>query len=115
MGKFKFLIKPLISLLGVIITIGIIYNLKEDIGETNNLADEYPKKVEELEQKIDQYIKETGALKPEPNPDYNPLMAKVDIDINFGEINDQNVGEVILEVEETLTDISLNINAEIWL
>jgi len=48
-----------------------LYNLKDDIGETRNLAGNMPKKVNELQALIDGFVKETGALYPRPNPAYN--------------------------------------------
>ncbi len=48
-----------------------LYNLKEDIGETRNLAIKSPDKVKELDALIDQFVKDTGALYPKPNPDFN--------------------------------------------
>ena len=48
------------------------YNLRDDIGETRNLADSMPKKVNELQALIDGFVKDTGALYPKPNPAYNP-------------------------------------------
>ncbi|PQO43913.1 sulfatase [Blastopirellula marina] len=47
-----------------------LYNLKEDIGESQNLAEQMPEKVKELDALIDQFVQETGALYPKPNPDY---------------------------------------------
>lgn len=49
-----------------------LYNLKEDIGETSNLASTMPDRVIELNALIDQFVKETGALYPMPNPNFNP-------------------------------------------
>jgi arylsulfatase A-like enzyme len=48
-----------------------LYNLKKDIGESNNLARRMPDKVKELDALIDQFVKDTGALYPKPNPDFN--------------------------------------------
>ena len=47
-----------------------LYNLAEDIGETNNLADEYPDRVSELNDLIDQFLTDAGAVIPTPNPAY---------------------------------------------
>lgn len=47
-----------------------LYNLKDDIGETNNLAKAMPDKVAEMDALIDRFIAETGALVPKPNPAY---------------------------------------------
>ncbi len=49
-----------------------LFNLKEDIGETKNLAAAMPEKVAEFNALIDGFVKETGALYPKPNPDYKP-------------------------------------------
>ncbi|WP_372896824.1 sulfatase/phosphatase domain-containing protein, partial [Stieleria sp.] len=48
-----------------------LYNLTDDIGETQNLANAMPQKVAELDGLIDQFIRDTGALAPKPNPDFN--------------------------------------------
>ncbi|MEZ6124587.1 MAG: sulfatase [Planctomycetaceae bacterium] len=47
-----------------------LYNLKEDIGETKNLADQRPELVQQLNALIDQFEKQTNALAPKPNPAY---------------------------------------------
>ena len=49
-----------------------LYNLKQDIGETRNLADEKPEKRAELSAKLTAWSEEIEALIPEPNPDYEP-------------------------------------------
>lgn len=49
-----------------------LYNLKEDISESNNLAAKLPEKVKALDALIDQFILDTGALVPKKNPAYNP-------------------------------------------
>jgi arylsulfatase A-like enzyme len=49
-----------------------LYNLKEDIGETTNLAGKMPEKVTKLDALIDEFVKDTNALYPKPNPSYNP-------------------------------------------
>jgi hypothetical protein len=48
-----------------------LYNLKEDIGETKNLASVMPDRVKELDALIDQFVQDTGALYPQPNPAFN--------------------------------------------
>ena len=52
-----------------------LYNLKEDLGETNNLAKQMPKKVAELGKLIDQHFAATGGLYPKPNPAYRSKKA----------------------------------------
>jgi len=49
-----------------------LYNLRTDIGETKNLADQMPDKVRELDAMIDRFLAQTGALVPKPNPAYKP-------------------------------------------
>ena len=49
-----------------------LYNLKDDIGETKNLAAEKPELVHELDAQIAGFLKSTGALMPTPNPNYDP-------------------------------------------
>ena len=49
-----------------------LYNLKNDISETKNLADKFPEKVKQLDALITQHLKEIKALLPIKNPNYNP-------------------------------------------
>jgi len=48
-----------------------LYNLKDDLGETNNLAKQMPEKVAELGKLIDRHFAETGGLYPRPNPAFD--------------------------------------------
>jgi arylsulfatase A-like enzyme len=49
-----------------------LYNLREDIGETRNLAAQRPEKVRELDALIDGFLRDTGAMVPLLNPAYDP-------------------------------------------
>ena len=49
-----------------------LYNLRQDIGETNNLAGEMPGLVRELDALIDGFLEDTGALVPLVNPNHDP-------------------------------------------
>jgi arylsulfatase A-like enzyme len=49
-----------------------LYNLKEDLGETRNRADDEPARVRELNALIAGFLNDTGALIPTPNPNYDP-------------------------------------------
>ena len=49
-----------------------LYNLAEDPGEENNLADEKPQMVSELDSLISGFLTGTNAVLPVPNPDYKP-------------------------------------------
>ncbi|BCX47638.1 hypothetical protein HAHE_15460 [Haloferula helveola] len=50
----------------------LLYNLKDDIGETKNLAAEKPDVVEQLDALIETFLKDTGAARPLPNPNFDP-------------------------------------------
>ena len=47
-----------------------LFDLKDDLGETNNLASEMPEKVAELSRLIDAHFEKTGGLAPKRNPNY---------------------------------------------
>ncbi len=49
-----------------------LYNLKEDLSETNNLAGAQPKLASQLQARLDAWRRSTKAQMPLPNPDYNP-------------------------------------------
>jgi arylsulfatase A-like enzyme len=53
-----------------------LYNLRDDLSETIDLATKMPDKVKELEDLIDGFLKDTGATYPRPNPAYKPVAAK---------------------------------------
>jgi arylsulfatase A-like enzyme len=48
-----------------------LYNLRDDLGETKDLAAQMPEKLKELNALIDQFLKSTSAVVPKPNPAYN--------------------------------------------
>ena len=47
-----------------------LFHLKSDIGERENVAAKNPEKVRELSVALDQFLRETGAVYPTPNPNY---------------------------------------------
>lgn len=49
-----------------------LYNLKDDIGETNDLANRMPEKARELNALIARFLEDTHAVVPKRNPAYNP-------------------------------------------
>jgi len=49
-----------------------LYNLKADLGETNDLAAAQPARVKELDALIEKFLKDTRAVTPKPNPAYDP-------------------------------------------
>jgi arylsulfatase A-like enzyme len=57
-----------------------LYNLREDLGETNDLAGQAAEKVRELNGLIDEFLRHTGATYPRPNPAYQPKPANTAAD-----------------------------------
>jgi arylsulfatase A-like enzyme len=49
-----------------------LYNLKDDIGETQDLAAKLPEKTAALRQKLRDWHKQVGAQMPVPNPNHDP-------------------------------------------
>jgi hypothetical protein len=49
-----------------------LYNLKQDISETKNLAAQEPERVKELDAKIEAFLTETKAVLPKLNPNFDP-------------------------------------------
>lgn len=49
-----------------------LYNLAEDIGERNNLAEKEPARVKELDALIETFLQDTEAVTPKANEDYDP-------------------------------------------
>ena len=52
-----------------------LYNLKEDIGEANDLAARQPELAATLRRKLKAWRESVGAQMPLPNPDYDPARA----------------------------------------
>jgi uncharacterized sulfatase len=48
-----------------------LYNLKDDVGETTNLAARMPQKARELQKKLADWRRTVGARMPTPNPKYD--------------------------------------------
>ena len=49
-----------------------LFNLKGDLSEQNELSEKMPEKVKQLDAKLTEWLKTTGAKLPTPNPDYEP-------------------------------------------
>jgi len=49
-----------------------LYNVKDDLGETNNLAQAYPEKVQQMDRMIESYLVASKAVIPQPNPAFDP-------------------------------------------
>ena len=48
----------------------LLYHLKEDIGEGNDLSKAYPERVAAMDALIEAFLKDTEAVRPQPNPRY---------------------------------------------
>ena len=55
-----------------------LYNLKDDMGETINLADRMPDRVRQLDALLEDFLVRTHAVVPRPNPNYNPDAKRLD-------------------------------------
>jgi len=49
-----------------------LYYLKNDIGESTNLAEKYPEKTKELHTLLFNHLRDAGAVLPVKNPNYKP-------------------------------------------
>jgi arylsulfatase A-like enzyme len=49
-----------------------LYNLEEDLGETTDLSQAQPQKLRDLKEIMENFLRETGARLPRPNPKYRP-------------------------------------------
>jgi arylsulfatase A-like enzyme len=49
-----------------------LFNLAEDVGETNNLAEDFPERVRDLDALIEAFLDDTRAVVPLPNPSFDP-------------------------------------------
>lgn len=50
----------------------LLFNLRDDLSETTNLADKKPDLVKELDALIDGFLDNTQAVTPQPNPAFDP-------------------------------------------
>ncbi len=50
----------------------LLYNLKDDIGERNNLAVKFPDRVKQMDALIENYLKEAKTVVPIKNPAFDP-------------------------------------------
>lgn len=52
-----------------------LYHLKDDLGETKNIAAQHPEIVRELNSRIDDFLKQTAAVVPKLNPNFGKTTA----------------------------------------
>ena len=48
-----------------------LYNLEKDLGEQNDLANKHPQKAKEMRAQLDQWLKQTKATFPTPDPKFD--------------------------------------------
>jgi arylsulfatase A-like enzyme len=60
-----------------------LYYLGDDIGEKNNLADAMPEKAAQLNSLLDNFLSETDAVIPIPNPSYDPHIQYVRVQSKY--------------------------------
>ena len=58
----------------------LLFNLRDDLGETNNLAAAQPERVRELDARIEQFLAETTAVVPVPNPAFDPTKYRPELE-----------------------------------
>jgi arylsulfatase A-like enzyme len=51
-----------------------LYNLSEDVGETNNLVEKYPERVAAMKKLLKQHFHDTNARVPVPNPGFDGIV-----------------------------------------
>ena len=49
-----------------------LFNLEKDPGELNDLSERFPDRVKQLSRRLEQFLEETDAQLPRPNPEYDP-------------------------------------------
>jgi hypothetical protein len=58
----------------------LLYDLKQDLSETKNLAAENPAKVTELDALIERFLQRTKAVVPVPNPKFDPAQYRPELE-----------------------------------
>jgi arylsulfatase A-like enzyme len=58
----------------------LLYDLKNDIGETTNLAAEKPELVKELDGLIEAFLTDSEAVRPVPNPAFDPAAYRPELE-----------------------------------
>ena len=53
-----------------------LYNIREDIGEKNDLAASLPQKSNEMRERLNAWQVDVAAQMPTPNPQYDPSKAE---------------------------------------
>jgi len=57
----------------------LLYDLANDIGETTDLSARFPETVAELDTRIEDFLVETDAVRPIPNPQFDPAQYRPEL------------------------------------
>lgn len=57
-----------------------LFNLSEDLSERHDLADKFPARVRELDALIERFLSDTGAVLPQPNPEFDPALYRPELE-----------------------------------
>ena len=57
-----------------------LFHLKNDIGESHNLASKHPDMVIEMDQLIEQHLNDCNAVRPIPNPNFDPAKYRPELE-----------------------------------
>lgn len=49
-----------------------LFNLREDIGEKDDLSEKFPQRVKELDALVEEFLVKTNAVRPTANPNFDP-------------------------------------------
>jgi arylsulfatase A-like enzyme len=58
----------------------LLYNLNDDLGEKTNLAAKHPELVKKLDTQIETFLTETKAVRPIPNPAFDPTKYRPELE-----------------------------------
>ena len=89
-----------------------LYNLIEDIGESNDVATQHPERVAALSAKLDSFETTTGAVTPRYNPAYlptNPLLTELGFKVGKDTQLSIKEGKLILKALDQNAQTSLTL------
>jgi hypothetical protein len=89
-----------------------LYNLREDLSETKNLAINHLDRVKEMDALIDEFLADTGAAYPRPNPAYKPTAAKPVNPRVAADPSDPLLGWKVRQCDASVKDDILTITAK---
>ena len=58
----------------------LLFNLEDDVGEKTNRAAMFPDRVKELDELIETFLQDTGAVRPLPNPKFDPTKYRPELE-----------------------------------